>query len=323
MPREDTVTESRLLLIGSGGFALPAFAALRADPTQTIVGVVTAAPRAAGRDAALRQTPVAEWAAEEGLPLLQVARLRDASTQIEIRELGATIALLADFGQLVPAELLASLPRGALNLHPSLLPAHRGASPIPAAILAGDHETGVSTIVMDEGLDTGSLLAVQRYLMRGDEDAPLLEARLAALAAERIVATTHDYLSGRLTPTPQPATGASLTRRLKRTDGAISADWTAEAAHRAWRAYRPWPGTWVSVSPLLERLILDTVGEPVQTVDIEPGHFALREGELLLGLQEGALPLLEVTPAGGHRMSGAELVRGRSELLAPHARIRS
>ena len=147
------------------------------------------------------------------------------------------------------------------------------------------------------------------------------QERLADLASEEIVATITQHLAGELDPTPQSPDGVSLTKRLTRADGLVDSTFTADDTYRAWRAYRPWPGVWVSVAPALERLILDEVGEPRRDVQVEAGHFVLHEGALMLGLQDGALPLLQVTPTGGRRMGGAELVRGRPELLAPHARI--
>jgi methionyl-tRNA formyltransferase len=151
------------------------------------------------------------------------------------------VGLLADFGQIVPAEMLRSVPRGILNLHPSLLPAYRGAAPIPAAILAGDQETGVSTILMDEGLDTGPLLAVQRLQLRGDEDAPRLEAQLAQLAADGIAGTLDRYLAGEIVPSAQPAEGVSLTRRLQRSEGRARTPGMARVPPMAWCLDQPRP----------------------------------------------------------------------------------
>lgn len=121
---------------------------------------------------------------------------------------------------------------------------------------------------------------------------------------------------------PQSDSGVSTTRRLQRADGEILASWTAERAYRAWRAYRPWPGVWISLAPALQRLNLEVVGPPVSDAALPPGGLAVREGVLLLGLVDGAVPLHEVTPMGGRRMSGAALIHGRPELLAPRARIR-
>lgn len=301
---------------------MPTFGALHAAFKQNIVAVLTTAPRPAGRRGVLESTPVATWAREHNLPLFEVERLREQSSVELVLSLGATVGVLADFGQIVPGTVLRAIPNGILNLHPSLLPKYRGATPIPATILGGDLETGVSTILMDEGLDTGPLIAAQRYRMQGDEDAPLLEARLARLAAEGVVETLQGYLAGRLSPRKQSERGVSVTRRLRRSDGEIRSSQSAEWAYRAWRAYRPWPGSWISVAPTVERLNLEEVGPPIHVTDLPLGGFRLQGGQLLLGLEGGALPLLEVTPAGGRRMTGAALVNGHPEILSPHARIR-
>jgi methionyl-tRNA formyltransferase len=150
----------------------------------------------------------------------------------------------------------------------------------------------------------------------------MLEANLAQLAADGIVETVRRYLAEEISPSAQSGSGVSLTRRLRRADGEIQATWTAERAYRAWRAYRPWPGVWISLAPALERLNLDVVGEPISEVAVPLGGLLVHEGVLLLGLDGGALPLHEVTPMGGRRMSGTALIHGRPELLAPHARIR-
>ena len=157
--------------------------------------------------------------------------------------------MLADYGRLVPSAVL-DLPRhGALNLHPSLLPRHRGAAPIPAAILAGDAETGVTLMRMDEGLDTGPIVAQRRVPLSGDETAPELEGRLAEVAAELLVATLPAWLAGRLDATPQPEDGATLTRPLRREDGRLDPVRRRRELERQVRAYQPWPGSFLDDGP--------------------------------------------------------------------------
>ena len=154
--------------------------------------------------------------------------------------------MLADYGQIVPAALL-DPPFGALNLHPSLLPRHRGASPIPAAIVAGDRETGVTLMRMDAGLDTGPIVAVERLPLAGSETAPELEARLADLAADLLARSLEPWLRGDLPATPQPEEGATLTRPLRREDGRLDPALPAADLERRVRAYLPWPGTFLEV----------------------------------------------------------------------------
>ena len=269
-----------------------------------------------------KRTPVSEWAERARLPLFEVERIRDEATTATIKALNADVGLLADFGQIIPTALLSAPRHGILNLHPSLLPRHRGASPIPAAIIGGDRETGVCTIVMDAGLDTGAVLRVDRMELHGDERAPELEERLANLAAVSIEHTLRGWIAGSIVPMSQEGAGATVAPRLHRSDGRISSSTPALRAWAAWRAYLPWPGVYVEIPGTIDRLRLDLVGAPVQAGDAANGALSLdAAGRLLLHLAGGALPLLRVTPAGGREMDGAELVRGRPEIVAAHARI--
>ena len=318
---EGTVTSSRLILFGSGGFAVPSFRALAGDPRFSILAVVTAPPRAAGRGGALTPTPVDAWATGEGLRVEHVSRVRDAAEIARIQAIGAQGALLADFGQIIPSALLDHYPRGIVNLHPSLLPRHRGASPIPATILAGDRETGVTTIVMDQGVDTGPIIAVQHLRPRPQVTAGELEVELAELAAVGVADILATWLQGSAAALPQGVNGATQTTRLSRADGRISADATAEVALRMWRAYQPWPGVWVEIPGVVDRLILSRVGSIENDPPVAPGLLEVRDGALLLGLAGGTLNLERVTPAGGKSMTGEEFARGRQEELAARGRI--
>ena len=232
----------RAVFLGSGAFAVPVAEALRTQSGVDLVAVVTAPTRPGSRG---RPTdpPVADWAKEHGLPMLRPERLRTEESIGAVAELLPDIVVLADYGQIVPAALL-DLPRfGALNLHPSLLPRHRGASPIPAAILAGDHETGVSLMLMDAGLDSGPLIAHRRFPMTGRESAPELEDSLAQVAAELLATSLPSWLNSELLPLPQDEEGVTVTKPLVRSDGRLDPSKDAIDLERQVRAYQPWPGT--------------------------------------------------------------------------------
>jgi methionyl-tRNA formyltransferase len=318
---EGIVTSSRLILFGSGGFAVPSFRAVAADPRFEILAVVTAPPRAAGRSGALTPTPVDTWASGAGLRVEHVAKVRDAAEIARIKAFGADGALLADFGQIIPAELLDHYRRGIVNLHPSLLPRHRGASPIPATILAGDRETGVSTIVMDQGVDTGPIIAVQHLRTRPAVTAAELEVELAELAALGIADTLATWLQGSEAAVPQRLDGATQTRRLARADGRVGAQTSYELVLRMWRAYQPWPGLWVEIPGVADRLILSSISAVEGGASLAAGTLELRDDALLLGLAGGTVRLDRVTPAGGKSMTGEEFARGRQGELAAHGRI--
>jgi methionyl-tRNA formyltransferase len=288
--------------------------ALAGASSVTLVAVITTPPRPAGRRAALAATPVGERAAVLGLPVLTPARLRDPVAVADVSGLRAGLGILADYGKLVPSAIL-DLPRhGILNLHPSLLPRHRGATPIPAAILDGDSETGVTLFRMDAGLDTGPILASQAVALAGDEDATELEARLATVAADLLRRSLGQWLEGSLPAVAQPPQGASLTRPFRRDDGRLDPGRPATLLERQVRALRPWPGTFVE-APTGRVGVLRAAVAPGEPGD-EPGRL-VRDGgsSLALATAEGRLRLLELQPAGGRRMDGATFVRGRPGLI--------
>jgi methionyl-tRNA formyltransferase len=299
----------RAVFLGSGTFAVPVLRRLASHPDVTLVGIVTAPERPVGRHQVLAPTPVGLLAAELGLePVLTPSRLREPASVDAIRSLAPDLAVLADYGQIVPQPLL-ELRHGALNLHPSLLPRHRGASPVPATILAGDTLTGVTLMRMDAGLDTGPVVAQSRFALDGTERADELEAELADEAAILLADHLGPWLDGELEAVPQNADGATLTRSLRREDGRLDPARPAGELERQVRALQPWPGTFVD-SPFGRIKVFAS--------EVLPSLPAQQPGELVddgldglaLVTGSGRLRLLEVQPAGGRRMTGSELARG-------------
>ena len=288
--------------------------ALLVAPEVTLVGVVTAPPRPAGRKAAPRATPVGERALGLGLPILAPLRLRDDTFGGQLAALRPALGILADYGKLLPAAIL-DLPRhGILNLHPSLLPRHRGATPIPAAILEGATETGVSLFRMDAGMDTGPIIATERVALSGGEDAPELETRLAAIAAGLLQRALGPWLDGALRAIPQGEDGASVTRSLRRDDGRLDPALPAATLERQVRAYRPWPGTFLEWPE--GRLAVLRAGVVAGRAGDEPG-LLVADGPagLALATARGRLRILELQQAGGRAMDAATFLRGRPGLV--------
>jgi methionyl-tRNA formyltransferase len=309
----------RTVFLGSGRFGAPALRRLAAHPDLDLVGVVTAPPRPAGRRGELTATPIGALAADLGIPaILTPARLRAPEAIAEVLALRPALAVLADYGQLVPQPLL-DLPHGALNLHPSALPRWRGASPIPAAILAGDPMTAVTLMRMDAGMDTGPIVAMERVPVGSDEAASALEDRLAETAAALLDRSVGPWLRGELPSVPQPEQGTTLTRLLRREDGRLDPRRPAADLERAVRALAPWPGTFLEVGG--ERLVVEQVavspGEPRD----EPGRIVALDGQPALATADGRLVLVRVRPAGRHAMSGAEYLRGHRDILGRRVEV--
>jgi len=299
---------ARAVFIGSGSFAEPALRALAHDPAVEIVGIVTAPPKPAGRKLASVATPLAQTAAQLGAgPVLTPARLRDPAAVEEILALQPDLIVLADYGQIVPPALL-GIGKGALNLHPSLLPRHRGATPVPATILAGDRATGVTLMRMDEGLDTGPIVSQAGTPVGPDEAAPELEARLAAMGAELLSASLGPWLTGDLREHAQPVVGVTLTKPLRREDGRMDPSLPASDLDRQIRAYQPWPGSFVETRT--GRLTV-WAASPAPSEHLPAGRFSSRG----LATGNGTLVLHEVQPAGGRRMPWVEFLRGRPGIV--------
>jgi methionyl-tRNA formyltransferase len=299
----------RTVFLGSGAFAVPALRRLIANPLVRVVAVVTAPPKRAGRDQHWQPTPVDAFARAGGLePILTPPRLRHPDAVEAILALQPRLAVLADYGQIVPPPLL-DLPLGALNLHPSALPRFRGASPVPATILAGDPSTAVTLMRMDPGLDTGPIVAQSFVDLAGDEAAPALEVRLAEEAATLLEASLPGWVDGSLPAVPQAAEGAVLTRPLRRADGRLDPARPAAELERQVRAYQPWPGTFVELPE--GRLVVLAAHVAAAAPGDEPGAIVHEGREPALATADGRLVLELVTPQGRRPMPGEDWLRGR------------
>jgi methionyl-tRNA formyltransferase len=298
----------RTVFLGSGGFGRDSLRRLVASDEIEVVGVISAPPRPVGRRQEVTRTPIHGLAASLGMDrVLTPGRLRAPSAIAEVLAVDPELAVLADYGQIVPAALL-ELAHGALNLHPSLLPRHRGASPIPAAILAGDPETGVTLMRMDDGLDSGPIIDQVTHALTGFETAPELEAVLEVAAADLLMRDLGPWLRGELTAAPQPSDGMTMTRPLRRDDGRLDPLLPARQLERRIRAYQPWPGCFLDTA--MGRLIVWSAAAGAGR-DVPSG----RLDAVGLSTAAGTLRLDEVQPAGGKRMAWADFIRGRPTIL--------
>lgn len=318
--RESRRPPVKTLFLGSGEFAVPILDALASAPGLQLVGVVSAADRPGGRGGKLRSVPVARRARELELPLLQPDRIRTPAAIAAIGALRPDLAILADYGQIIPPAILAIPEHGILNVHPSALPRHRGASPIAATIAAGDPVAAVSLIEMDEGLDSGPLVAQETWPLNGTETAPDLEEEAARRAAALLLRVIDDWLSGSRPPSPQPSAGISLTRPLRRADGRLDPLRSAVDLERQVRAYLPWPGSFVETAD--GRLIVHgaeaTAAEPLD----EPGRLVADDDGLALTTSDGRLRLLHVQLAGRRATDAASLRRGAPGLVGQPIELR-
>jgi methionyl-tRNA formyltransferase len=295
----------RIAFLGTGSFAVPFLSRLPALCDELLV--VSQPDRPAGRGLQTRPSPVAAWAREHEVALATPRRLRSDEGRGLLRDFEPDGLLLAAYGQLVPDDLLAVAVRLPLNVHPSLLPRHRGAAPVASTILAGDPQGGVTLMVMTAELDAGPIVAQWPVALEGRETTPDLEARLAELAAEVVPPELAAWAAGEIETMPQDERLATMIRPFRRADGWI--DWRQSAAviDRRVRALQPWPGTWTTLDG---RRLHVRAAHPVAGVD-GPLVGTLLPGEWpLVACGQGALALELVQPEGRPIMGADAWRRG-------------
>ena len=302
----------RVLFYGSPDFAVPTLRALIDSPYRP-TAVVTQPDARAGRGRALRPPPVKELAASYGIPALQPERLRDRAAIAQISSLRPTLQIVAAYGQIIPVEILDLPEQGTLNVHASLLPRWRGASPISAAILHGDEETGVTIMLVDETEDTGDILRQRPTSIDPAEHAGQLSDRLAQLGAGLLMETIPDWLDGKVAPQPQNSSLATRARRVKKQQGRI--DWNASAGEiaRHVRAYTPWPAATTMLGRSAIRITQASSNE--QTASGEPGLIVGAGKTIDVATGEGLLAIERLQRAGKRELRAEEFVRGTRDLV--------
>lgn len=242
MPQDGSSTRPRAIFMGTPGFAATILRRLLApDSPVEVVGVVTQPDRPVGRSQVLVPPPVKALATAHGIPVLQPVTFRRPAAAAALARLQPDIGIVAAYGKILPPAILAIASHGYLNVHASLLPRWRGAWPVGAAILAGDAETGVSIMRLDEGMDTGPVLAIHPEPIFLDDTTASLEARLAMLGANVLVETLPRYIEGLVTPSPQNDHEATYCRPVRKADGLVDWSQPAAAIERQIRAMQPWP----------------------------------------------------------------------------------
>ncbi len=292
--------------MGSPEFSLPALR--RLAERFPVVGVITQPDRPAGRGRALRPPPVKRLAEDLGLPVIQPRRLRAPEAMDKLREWAPELIVVAAFGQILRPDVL-ELPRyGCVNVHASLLPRWRGAAPIQAAILNNDAETGITIMLMDQGVDTGPLLSQRALPILPQDTAGALGERLSQLGGELLFETLPPYLSGEIQAQPQEQHGVTYAPILKKEDGRLDFSQPAEQLERRVRAFNPWPGAFMEWKgqPLKIHRARAVAGSNWNV----PGSRCSYDGLPAVGARQGLLVLEQVQPAGKRAVSGRDFLHG-------------
>lgn len=293
----------RLIFMGTPDFAVPTLIALAAVGHE-IAAVYTRAAKPAGRGMALAPTPVEREAKRLDVPVLTPATLKTAEVQAALRAHQADAAVVVAYGLILPKAIL-EVPRlGCFNVHASLLPRWRGAAPISRAIMAGDKESGVTIMKMDEGLDTGEIAMAERVAIAADMTAGDLHDALARLGADLMLRALAALERGSLTFTPQSEAGVSYAAKIAKDETRI--DWTKpwRAVHGHIRGLSPFPGAWFEIDGVRVKALRSARGEGVG----KPG--AVLDDQLTIACGDGAIRLVQVQRAGKQPMRAEEFLRG-------------
>jgi methionyl-tRNA formyltransferase len=297
----------RAIFFGTPKLAVPSLEALH--EIADVVRVICQPDQPAGRGMKLRAPPVKERALELGLEVAQPTKVRPPEFAAELAALNADVALVIAYGRILPKAVLEAPRRGCVNVHASLLPRWRGAGPIQWAIASGDAETGVCLMQMDEGMDTGAVIAIERTPIDPNETAAVLGDRLATMAAALVREKLRAFVDGAIGSTPQPAEGVTLAPLLKKEDGRIDWRMSAQAIHDRARAFNPWPGAYTDLDGKRVKIDATRVSERDGALG-EPGTIIDVSGDLRVACGRGAVSIVSVTPEGKRSMAAKQFTNG-------------
>ena len=299
----------KLVFCGTPQFAVPTLEAL-IEAGHDIPLVVTQPDRPQGRGLALvSASPVKQVAQKHGLRIEQPVQIKNnVEFRALLEQLAADAIIVVGYGRIIPSWMLSLPKHGNINLHGSLLPKYRGAAPIQWAIAEGETVSGVTTMLLNEGLDTGDILLQREQAIHPDETAISYGQRLAAIGADLMLETLRGILSERITPQPQDHSRATLAPSLKKADGQADFTFTAQRIYNRLRGFQPWPGCFTTFRN--KKLAIGSA-KPVSAMGQHPpGELVLDRDRLFATCTESALELLEVQPEGKRRMSVADFIRG-------------
>lgn len=314
-----TSTPLRIIFAGTPDFAAASLAAVLNTEHQ-VVAVYTQPDRPAGRGRKLKPSPVKVLAVENEIPVYQPQSLRNEDAQQELAALDADLMIVVAYGLLLPQAVLDTPRLGCINVHASLLPRWRGAAPIHRALLAGDHETGITIMQMDAGLDTGDMLSISRCAIEATDTSGILHDRLADLGAKTLVDALDPLAAGKLTPEKQNDADACYASKLEKQEGQLDWSNSAESLALKIRGLNPWPVAYTEFEQQTLR-VWKASAEATDTSAAPGTIIEQRRDTLLVATGQGCLALEELQLPGGKPMSVAALLNAHKERFAPGKRL--
>jgi methionyl-tRNA formyltransferase len=309
----------RIVFMGTPQFAVPSLESLL-QSDDSVVGVVTQPDKPKGRGQSMAASPIKQAAEKAGVPILQPLKMKDPAFLDALRAWQPDLIAVTAFGRILPPVILDLPPQGCVNVHGSLLPKYRGAAPIQWAVMNGEHETGITTMLMDAGMDTGAILLQERVPIDPEDTAGSLSDKLAKVGGPLLVETIRRWKAGTVTPQPQDNSGATMAPLLQKDMGQI--DWKApatEIANRV-RGFSPWPGAFTHADQ--ERWTIWKAHALPDTATAEPGTaVAVTKEAIHIATGRGLLAITELQPANSRRMTVQHYLAGHR--LVPGFRVHS
>ncbi|MFA6271605.1 MAG: methionyl-tRNA formyltransferase [Patescibacteria group bacterium] len=306
--RSETDNKFRIAFFGTPDFAVPALQTLLSMPEIYMVAAVTQPDKPVGRKQELTAPPVKKLAEKYKLPVCQPERIKSVKFEQCLRNVNLDLAIVVAYGKIIPEKVL-DIPRyGWLNIHGSLLPRYRGASPIQAAILNDEKETGVTLMKIDAGLDTGAIIKQKMIPISHDDNFESLHDKLATLGADILRESLLDYLYGKLKPVPQEDSRATKTAIIKKEDGRIV--WTKDASEivRHIRAYNPWPGAFCKHNNKTVKISSAEISDT--NLGLKPGEVSYQNNSIFVGCGKGNLKVIKLQLEGKRLQTANEFING-------------
>lgn len=301
----------KVVFFGTPAFAGPALTALIRQ-NFNVVACVTKPDSEAGRELKLTVSPVKKICLTHKIPVLQPEKIRDEEFLRRLSAFKPAVIIVVAYGKILPASILNLPPFGALNVHASLLPKYRGASPIQAALLHGDQETGVTLMKMDEQMDTGPILAQEKIKVPPEANLEILHDKLALAGAKLLIKTLPLYLQGKISPEPQNNSLASYTKIIKKEDGHLDFNSPAENLARKIRAYNPWPGTFTYWQGTLLKILSVEIKE--KNTGLKPGQVSVSHQNIYVAAKDKILSVKKLQLEGRRATSANPFILGHPDI---------
>ncbi len=298
----------KVIFFGTHEFAVKILEELTQAPFIQVTGVITQPDQPVGRKQILTPPPVKLFGQKNTLPLFQPISLKNFS----LSELPSyDLFVVAQYGKIIPLSIVDAPKYGTLNVHTSLLPKYRGASPIQSALIHGEKETGVTIMKMDQGMDTGPLLMQKTIVIGPDETFLQLDARLAEIGSKALVEAIPGYVEGTLVPHPQDDSQATLTKILSREDGKIDWNKTTDQIYNLYRGFTPWPGIWTVWNQKRLKLLSLKPG----SMQIQAGHVEEKDNGIYIGTHNGSIQVLELQLEGKNAITASAFINGQKDFV--------